>query len=235
MYFLLKRVKQILCSDFQYRRPTRQTDRPTIKPRTQHYTPSPRHQVSSPTDRLTDRRSSLEKILTNRRVKLDKLERQLSDLDRSNMSRRSSTDSRTRSSERRSSQDTPYSCDSDSSSRRSNRLYSSERRPSNRSSSRRPILETCGTLPEPPPRGASLDQIKSRHLQRNNSMDTFITNLDQLQEDLSRIRPKPREHSTPRRTNRPTNTSSAVSSNHSNNLKRENSFKIAREIIQKYR
>lgn len=246
-----------------------QTDRPTYKqtykqsykPEAQSFASSPRQQT--PNNRLTDRRTSLEKILADRRDKLDKLAAEISDLDR--VSRKSSTDSKTRSSSRRSSLDRSFSldrrlsCSSDSSSRRSQSLYSSDRSRSERASYRRPILETCGTLPEPPPRRAS--QKKSRPLKREDSMDTFIANLDKLQEDLLKVRPKPRvraqnvptEDTTPQRRNRQTNRQTdreqrasprrssprrnSVSSNNSDqvSLRRENSFKIASEIIQKYR
>ena len=190
------------------------------------------------------------------------------------MSRRSSiesrsrfTDSTARSSDRRGSSDRKYSpekrspsnrssfrsdqspsCESDSYPRRSSRLRSSERSPSDKSDYRRPILETCGTLPEPPPRRASLEQSKRRTSKCRSSMDQFISNLDKLQEDLSNVKPKPKLRSTYTRTDRPTDlvysTSphrssrrSSVSSENSDLalLRRENSFRLAREIIQKYR
>ena len=189
------------------------------------------------------------------------------------MSRRSSiesrsrfTDSTARSSNRRGSSDRKNSpekrspnrssfrsdrspsCESDSYLRRTSRLRPSERSPSDKSDYRRPILETCGTLPEPPPRRASLELTKRRSSKRRSSMDQFISNLDKLQEDLSIIKPKPKLRSTYTRTDRPTDkvysTSprrssrrSSVSSENSNfaSLRRENSFRLAREIIQKYR
>lgn len=267
-------------SDRQTDRPTdRQTDRPTdrqtgrqiLKSRDYNFTPTRGNRSPTLSNRLTDRRTSLEKILSDRREKLDRLTQELSDLDRSSASRRPSIESRSRFSdstvrprERRDSLDRRFfpekkspsnrssfrsdrspSCVTDSYLRRSNQSLSSERSPLEKSNYRRPILETCGTLPEPPPRRASLEQTKRRSSKRRSSMDQSLSSLDQLQEDSCKVKPKPKPQSTNTRTDRPTDKGYSTSphnssrrssaSDQSSMLRRENSLRLAREIIQKYR